>query len=141
MTGVWIPLLRWLDGKKTSTEQAAFEGSILKTDPELFAWMTGVFRDEERRAVRFSQSSWKPRCQGIHSNCRFDFEGSFATALFNELGNLQEHMHELLHERGQSLLVEKLGDLGINDIFVRLRSSCAGTCLLILPLPIQPTPT
>ena len=27
-------------------------------------------------------------------------------------------MHELLHERGQSRLVEKLGDLGINDIFV-----------------------
>ena len=38
---------------KTSIEQAAFECSILKIDPELFTWMTGVFRDEERRAVRF----------------------------------------------------------------------------------------
>ena len=27
-------------------------------------------------------------------------------------------MHGLLHERGQSLLVERLGDLGINDVFV-----------------------
>ena len=27
-------------------------------------------------------------------------------------------MHELLHERGQSRLVETLGDLGINDVFV-----------------------
>ena len=27
-------------------------------------------------------------------------------------------MHELLHERGQSRLVESLGDLGINDVFV-----------------------
>ncbi|MEC8308620.1 MAG: protein-L-isoaspartate(D-aspartate) O-methyltransferase [Pseudomonadota bacterium] len=27
-------------------------------------------------------------------------------------------MHELLHERGQSLLVETLGDVGINDVFV-----------------------
>ena len=27
-------------------------------------------------------------------------------------------MHELLHERGQSRLVESLGDLGFNDVFV-----------------------
>ena len=36
----------------SSSEQTAFETAILQTDPELFDWMTGIFRDEDRRAVR-----------------------------------------------------------------------------------------
>ncbi|MEC8126625.1 MAG: tRNA pseudouridine(13) synthase TruD [Pseudomonadota bacterium] len=77
--------------KKTSTEQAAFEGSILKTDPELFAWMTGVFRDEERRAVRFRPKQLEAEVSGHTLELSFWLpKGSFATALFNELGNLQE---------------------------------------------------
>ena len=76
---------------KTSIEQAAFECSILKTDPELFAWMTGVFRDEVRRAVRFLPKQLEAEVSGHTLNLSFWLpKGSFATALFNELGNLQE---------------------------------------------------
>ena len=51
-------------------------------------------------------------------------------------------MHELLHERGQSRLVEKLGDR-VLTIFLYLMHFvvCRATCLSILQLQIQPTPT
>lgn len=76
---------------KTSIEQAAFECSILKTDPELFAWMSGVFRDEERRAVRFMPKQLEAEVSAHTLELSFWLpKGSFATALFNELGNLQE---------------------------------------------------
>ncbi len=76
---------------KTSIEQAAFECSILKTDPELFAWMTGVFRDEERRAVRFIPKQLEAEVSGHTLELSFWLpKGSYATVLFNELGNLQE---------------------------------------------------
>ena len=76
---------------KTSIEQAAFECSILKIDPELFTWMTGVFRDEERRAVRFLPKQLEAKVSGHTLELSFWLpKGSFATALFNELGNLQE---------------------------------------------------
>ena len=77
--------------KKTSIEQAAFECSILKTDPELFTWMTGVFRDEERRAVRFMPKQLEAEVSGHTLELSFWLpKGSYATVLFNELGNLQE---------------------------------------------------
>ena len=76
---------------KTSIEQAAFECSILKIDPELFTWMTGVFRDEERRAVRFLPKQLEAEGSGHTLELSFWLpKGSFATTLFNELGNLQE---------------------------------------------------
>jgi len=76
---------------KTSALQAESEAVVLGTDPELLDWMQGVFRDEDRRAVRvlpkhldagrsentLELSFWLPK-------------GSFATAVLNELGDLQE---------------------------------------------------
>ena len=70
---------------KTSIEQAVFECSILKIDPELFTWMTGVLRDEERRAVRFLPKQLEAEGSGHTLELSFWLpKGSFATALFNE---------------------------------------------------------
>ena len=76
---------------KTSVEQADFESSILQTDPELYAWMRGVFRDEDRRAVRILPQQLEAEVSGNTLELSFWLpKGSFATALLNELGNLQE---------------------------------------------------
>lgn len=76
---------------KTSIEEAAFEWSILKIDPELFTWMTRVFRDEERRAVRFLPKQLEAEGSGHTLELSFWLpKGSFATTLFNQSGNLLE---------------------------------------------------
>jgi len=76
---------------KTSSEQAAFERSILATDPELYEWMTGVFRDEDRRAVRLLPKQLEATVSENTLELSFWLpKGSFATAVLNELGNLQE---------------------------------------------------
>jgi tRNA pseudouridine13 synthase len=76
---------------KTSIEQAAFERSILATDPELYEWMTGVFRDEDRRAVRLLPKQLEATVSENTLELSFWLpKGSFATAVLNELGNLQE---------------------------------------------------
>ena len=76
---------------KTSIDQATFERTILKTDPELFEWMTGVFRDEDRRSVRFLPKQLEAEVSGNTLELSFWLpKGSFATALLIELGNLRE---------------------------------------------------
>ena len=76
---------------KTSIDQATCERAILKTDPELFEWMTGVFRDEDRRSVRFLPKQLEAEVSGNTLELSFWLpKGSFATALLIELGNLRE---------------------------------------------------
>ena len=104
---------------KTSSEQNAFETATLQTDPELFDWMTGIFRNEDRRAVRVLPKQLEAEVTENTLDLSFWLpKGSFATAVLNELELCGSHMHGLLHERGLSRLVETLGDLGINDVFV-----------------------
>ncbi|MEL0099810.1 MAG: tRNA pseudouridine(13) synthase TruD, partial [Opitutae bacterium] len=75
---------------KTSIEQAQIELSVLKTDLELFKWMMGVFRDEDRRAVRLLPKQLEAEVSGNTLELSFWLpKGSFATAVLNELGNLQ----------------------------------------------------
>lgn len=76
---------------KTSPEQATVESTILETDPELIDWMRGVFRDEERRATRLLPKQLEAEVSGNTLELSFWLpKGSFATALLNEIGNLQE---------------------------------------------------
>ncbi|MDC0378995.1 tRNA pseudouridine(13) synthase TruD [Litorivicinus sp.] len=76
---------------KTSARQAESEAMVLGTDPELLDWMRGVFRDEDRRAVRLLPKHLEAERSGNTLELSFWLpKGSFATALLNELGILQE---------------------------------------------------
>jgi tRNA pseudouridine13 synthase len=76
---------------KTSVRQAESEAMVLGTDPELLDWMRGVFRDEDRRAVRLLPKHLEAERSGNTLELSFWLpKGSFATALLNELGILQE---------------------------------------------------
>ena len=77
--------------KKTSVEQATMETEVLATDAELCGWMRGVFRDEERRAVRVLPKQLEAKVSGDIINLSFWLpKGCFATALLNELGVITE---------------------------------------------------
>ena len=76
---------------KTSPEQNALETATLSTDPELFGWMTGMFRNEDRRAVRVLPKQLE--AEVTENTLELSFwlpKGSFATAVLNELGTLRE---------------------------------------------------
>lgn len=76
---------------KTSGLQAETEAVVLRTDPELFDWMKRLFRDEDRRAVRLLPKHLEAERSGNTLELLFWLpKGSFATAVLNELGNLQE---------------------------------------------------
>ncbi len=76
---------------KTSSEQNAFETATLQTDPELFDWMTAIFRDEDRRAVRVLPKKLEAEVTGNTLDLSFWLpRGSFATAVLNEIGTLRE---------------------------------------------------
>ncbi|HAN81443.1 MAG: tRNA pseudouridine(13) synthase TruD [Gammaproteobacteria bacterium] len=76
---------------KTSSEQNAFETATLQTDPELFDWMTGIFREEDRRAVRVLPKHLEAEVSENTLQVSFWLpKGSFATAVLNELGTLRE---------------------------------------------------
>ncbi len=76
---------------KTSSEQNALETATLQTDPELFAWMTGIFRNEDRRAVRVLPKQLEAEVTENTLDLSFWLpKGSFATAVLNELGTLRE---------------------------------------------------
>ena len=76
---------------KTSSEQNTFETATLKTDRELFDWMTGIFRDEDRRAVRVLPKQLEAGVTENTLDLSFWLpKGSFATAVLNELGTLRE---------------------------------------------------
>ena len=73
--------------KKTSAEQAIMETEVLATDAELYGWLRGVFRDEERRAVRIMPKQLEAKVSGNTLCLSFWLpKGCFATALLNELG-------------------------------------------------------
>jgi tRNA pseudouridine13 synthase len=77
--------------RKSSSEQTAFETAILQTDPELFDWMIGIFRDEDRRAVRVLPKQLEAEVTENTLDLSFWLpKGSFATAVLNELGTLRE---------------------------------------------------
>ena len=76
---------------KTSALQAESEAVVLGTDLELRDWMQGVFRDEDRRAVRVLPKHLD--AERSENTLELSFwlpKGSFATAVLNELGDLQE---------------------------------------------------
>ena len=76
---------------KTSALQAESEAEVLETDPELLKWMRGMFRDEDRRSVRLLPKHLEAKRSGNTLELSFWLpKGSFATALLNELGILQE---------------------------------------------------
>ena len=76
---------------KTSSEQTTFETATLQTDPELFDWMTGIFREEDRRAVRVLPKQLEAEVAENTLDLSFWLpKGSFATAVLNELGTLRE---------------------------------------------------
>jgi tRNA pseudouridine13 synthase len=76
---------------KVSALQAEVEAAVLGSDPELLDWMRGVFRDEVRRAVRLLPKHLEAERSGNTLELSFWLpRGSFATAVINELGNLQE---------------------------------------------------
>ena len=76
---------------KTSSEQNALETATLQTDPELFDWMTGIFRTEDRRAVRVLPKQLEAEVTENTLDLSFWLpKGSFATAVLNELGTLRE---------------------------------------------------
>lgn len=76
---------------KTGAAQAAREWQVLDTDPVLCSWLTGVFRDADRRAVRMVPKELVSDQQG--STLKLSFycpRGAFATAVLHELGVLSE---------------------------------------------------
>ena len=76
---------------KTGESQAADEWAVLHTDALLSGWLTGVFREADRRAVRVipKQLVWKQ--QGSKLKLSFELpRGAFATAVLHELGVLSE---------------------------------------------------
>ena len=81
--------------------------------------MTGVFRDEERRSVRFLPKQLEAEVSGHTLELSFWLpKGSFATVLFNELGNLQEaHARVCSMSVVKVVLLETLGDLGYQRRF------------------------
>lgn len=76
---------------KTSAKQNTVETTTLQTDPELFDWMTGIFREEDRRAVRVLPKRLEADVTENTLDLSFWLpKGSFATAVLNELGTLRE---------------------------------------------------
>ena len=77
--------------QKSFGEQALKETAVLATDVELYSWMHGVFKDEERRSVRALPKQLEAKVSGNTLELRFWLpKGCFATALLNELGNITE---------------------------------------------------
>jgi tRNA pseudouridine13 synthase len=76
---------------KTGAAQAAREWRILETDAVLYPWLTGVFRDADRRAMRVIPKQLVSDQQGSTLQLQFYCpRGAFATAVLHELGVLSE---------------------------------------------------
>ncbi len=77
--------------RRTSVVQALKETEVLATDKELYGWMLGVFRVEERRAVRIVPKRLEAEVSENTLELSFWLpKGCFATTLLNELGNVIE---------------------------------------------------
>ena len=77
--------------RRTSVEQALKETEVLVTDNELYSWMLGVFRFEERRATRVVPKHLEAKVGEDTLELSFWLpKGCFATTLLNELGNVIE---------------------------------------------------
>ena len=76
---------------KTGAAQAARERHVLESDPSLCTWLTGIFREADRRAERVIPKQLVSDQQGSTLKLKFYCpRGAFATAVLHELGVLSE---------------------------------------------------
>jgi tRNA pseudouridine13 synthase len=76
---------------KTGERQAEIESRVLEQDPLLYRWLSGIFREEERRSVRVVPKELEWSRSGTTLELSFWLpRGSFATALLHEIGQLTE---------------------------------------------------